>query len=185
MHTHAPGRSHGRREVQRKPEDIAGFCDFVREHPGTPLKALLALVNPRFASVRAAADGRAGGYGGRPWGRARAAHPRGERGVPVQVLGEPLTENKLKHLRTVCDPTRETRKSAAPRNLNPEDIAGFCDFVREHPTTPLKALLALVNPRFASVRATADGRAGGYGGRPWGRARAAHPRGSGVCRCRS
>ncbi len=103
--------------------------------------------------------------------------------MPVQELGEPLTENQLKNLRIKCDPTREKRKK---RNLNPEDIAGLCDVVCEHSGTPLKALLALVNPRFASVRATADGRAGaGYGGRPWGRARAAHARGSGVCRCRS
>ena len=77
MHTHAPGRSHGCREVQRKPEDIAGLCDVVRENPRTPRKALVALLNDQFASVRATADGRGGGYGGRPWGRARAAHPRG------------------------------------------------------------------------------------------------------------
>ena len=76
--------------------------------------------------------------------------------MPVQELGEPLTENQLKNLRTKCDPTREKRKK---RNLNPEDIAGFCDVVRDNPTMPLKALLALVNPQFASVRATADGRA--------------------------
>ncbi len=131
------------------PEDIPGFCDVVREHPTTPLKALLALVNPQFASVRATADGRAGG--------SRA----GERSVPVQELGEPLTERQLENLRKKCDPTRETRKTAARRNLNPEDIPGFCDVVREHHATPLKALLALVNPQFASVRATADGRAGG------------------------
>ena len=92
--------------------------------------------------------------------------------MPVQELGEPLTERQLERLRIKCDPTRETRKRAAPRNLNPEDISGFCDVVREHPTMPLKALRALLNDQFASVRATADGRAGGYGGRPWARARA-------------
>ena len=42
-----------------------------------------------------------------------------------------------------------------------------------------KKLLGLVNDQIRSVRATADGRAGGYGGR------AAQPRAGGVCRCRS
>jgi hypothetical protein len=99
--------------------------------------------------------------------------------VPVQVLGEPLTEKQLERVRTVCDPTREKRKRAAP--LKPEDIAGLCDVVRDNTRTPWKALLALLNDRFASVRAAADGRAGGYGGRPWGRAGGRLTRGGAGC----
>ncbi len=99
--------------------------------------------------------------------------------MPVQVLGEPLTEKQLERVRTVCDPTREKRKRAAP--LKPEDIAGLCDVVRDNTRTPWKALLALLNDRFASVRAAADGRAGGYGGRPWGRAGGRLTRGGAGC----
>ena len=95
--------------------------------------------------------------------------------LPVQELAPPLNERQLRHVRNKCDPNFRKRK--------PEDIAGLCDVVRENPNMPLKALLALVTTRFASVRATADGRAGGYGGRPWG-GRAAQPRAGGVCRCR-
>ena len=99
--------------------------------------------------------------------------------MPVQELGEPLTENQLKNLRIKCDPTREKRKRAAP--LKPEDIEGLCDVVRDNPRTPRKALRALLNDQFASVRATADGRAGGYGGRPWGRAGGRLTRGGAGC----
>ena len=99
----------------------------------------------------------------------------------MQELNPPLTERQLRDVRDKCDPTRDKRESAA--RCKPEDIAGLCDVVRENSDTPRKALLALVNDQFASVRATADGRAGGYGGRPWG-GRAAQPRAGGVCRCR-
>ncbi len=73
-----------------------------------------------------------------------------------ELGGDPLTEDQLRRVRTVCDPTREKTKKAAPRK--PEDIAGLCDVVRDNTRTPRKALLVLINGQFASVRATADGR---------------------------
>jgi hypothetical protein len=68
--------------------------------------------------------------------------------VPMQEIGDDLTESWLRRVRDKCDPDRETLPQL--EQLEPTDE--MCVFIRENTALPNAQLRVAVNKKLAAVR---------------------------------